>query len=72
MDDTPLVGGLRWVVAGALLYFLKPTYLLADPHSRNRCRTDQQRSNFKPPRFIPDSKRNYTKPKAPKVVLVES
>ncbi len=43
IDDIPLIG---WLVAGALLYFLNPTYLIADSYGHNRYRIRKLRSIF--------------------------
>ncbi|WP_299432349.1 hypothetical protein [uncultured Meiothermus sp.] len=43
IDEIPLIG---WVAAGAMLYFLNPTYLVADSYGHNRYRIRKQRSLF--------------------------
>lgn len=43
IDNIPLIG---WVIAGAILYFLNPTYLVVDSYGHDRYRIRKQHSIF--------------------------
>jgi uncharacterized protein YxjI len=74
IDQIPLVG---WVIDWAVMYFLNPTYLVADSYGHNRYRIRKQRSFFErrfllePIEAVPEEWEGFTQLAVMRLVQLE-